>query len=88
MTSIALRCCSVFEKFASSKALCEVTNFITQLTLESVARCGFSYDFGLLDPEKMETPHHPFVQAIKSSLKDIVGRTRRMEFLNNMKKGE
>lgn len=88
MSSLALRCSSIFEKFASTKTFCEVSNFMTQLTLESVARCGFSYDFGLLDPNRMHAPSHPFVQAIKTVLKEVVSRTKRPEFVNHLKKGE
>lgn len=59
-----------------------VLDWTTRVTFETIGRCGFGYEFGLLDSR--DAPTHPFIEAMGYCLKQALVRSQQMSFMRNL----
>lgn len=60
----------------------EVLDWTTRVTFETIGRCGFGYEFGLLDSR--DAPPHPFIEAMGYCLKQAVNRSQQLTLMRNL----
>lgn len=81
MGVISLQTIKTLEQYDPSEKV-EILDWTTRLTFETIGRCGFGYDFGLLDSK--DTPNHPFIDAMAYCLKHAVARLQQMSFVKHL----
>ncbi|KAI7883714.1 cytochrome P450 [Lichtheimia hyalospora FSU 10163] len=81
MGVISLQTIKTLEQYDPSEKV-EILDWTTRLTFETIGRCGFGYDFGLL--ESKDTPNHPFIDAMSFCLKHAVARLQQMSFVKHL----
>lgn len=59
-----------------------VTDDMTRLTLDTIARCGFGYEFNSFDNPSL----HPFIEAMVRSLTEALGRVTRLPIQTSLRR--
>ncbi|KAI9323171.1 cytochrome P450 [Dichotomocladium elegans] len=60
----------------------DILDWTTRLTFETIGRCGFGYDFGLL--ESRDAPLHPFINAMSYCLLEAVNRVLQVGIIKHL----
>lgn len=60
----------------------EILDWTTRLTFETIGRCGFGYNFGMLTSR--DAPAHPFIDAMGYCLNTAVIRTVSPSMVNKL----
>ncbi|KAJ8661380.1 hypothetical protein O0I10_002646 [Lichtheimia ornata] len=81
MGLIAMRTIKVLEEYQPTDKV-EILNWTTRLTFETIGRCGFGYEFGLLDSK--DAPNHPFIEAMAYCLKTVVVRRQQPSLFKHL----
>ncbi|CDS13486.1 hypothetical protein LRAMOSA05662 [Lichtheimia ramosa] len=81
MGVIAKQTMKALEQYDPSEKV-EILDWTTRLTFETIGRCGFGYEFGLL--ESRDAPPHPFIDAMGYCLNHAVERTRQLGFIKHL----
>lgn len=81
MGVIAKQTIKTLEQYDPSEKV-EILDWTTRLTFETIGRCGFGYEFGLLDSR--DAPPHPFIDAMGYCLNHAVERTRQLGFIKHL----
>lgn len=81
MGLIAMRTIKTLEEYQPTDKV-EILNWTTRLTFETIGRCGFGYEFGLLDSK--DAPNHPFIEAMAYCLKTVVVRRQQPSIFKHL----
>ncbi len=84
MLVVAQQLVAHWRRAAATGAKVLVTEDTTRLTLDTIARCGFDYDFGSFDRAEL----HPFLQAMTRALFESGAMSRRPPPLQRFAKKE
>ncbi|ORY94519.1 cytochrome P450 [Syncephalastrum racemosum] len=81
MGAISMQTIKVLEQYQPTEGV-EVLVWTTRLTFETIGRCGFGYEFGLLDSR--DAPSHPFIEAMAYCLKQSANRSQQTALMRNL----
>ncbi|KAJ1540708.1 hypothetical protein HK096_010729, partial [Nowakowskiella sp. JEL0078] len=86
MGQIGLKISKIFASYANEPSrddqIMDITEWMTNVTFETIGRVGFGYDFGLL--EKRGAPIHPFIRAMGFCLSESGARSIRPQLISTL----
>ncbi|KAJ1550976.1 hypothetical protein HK096_003892 [Nowakowskiella sp. JEL0078] len=84
MGHIGNKISKIFDVFASEpkieNQIVEITDWMTNVTFETIGKIGFGFDFGLVDHK--DAPVHPFIEAMGFCLNETFERAFRLHIVS------